>query len=51
MAAPHTLRQLLRYTALPITTIADQLGFADAETFRKFFQKHAGITATGFRKK
>ena len=40
---------LLRTTSLSITQIADQLHFADAPSFSKFFSRKKGITPKDYR--
>lgn len=42
-------RRLLRYSAVPVTEIGYQLGFADPAYFSRFFAKRAGMPPTQFR--
>jgi AraC-like DNA-binding protein len=41
--------RVLAYTDLPITTIADQLGFDDASNFSSFFARHTATSPSAFR--
>jgi AraC family 4-hydroxyphenylacetate 3-monooxygenase operon regulatory protein len=43
-------RRLLRYSAVPITEICYQLGFADPAYFSRFFTKRAGVPPSQFRR-
>jgi len=43
-------QRLLRETALPITEIADAVGFADYNHFSRIFKKQTGISARAYRK-
>jgi AraC-like DNA-binding protein len=42
-------QRILAHTELPITTIADQLGFDDASNFSSFFARHTAVSPTAFR--
>jgi len=42
-------RRLLRYTEKPVAEIGDQLGFADVQSFSRFFSKHEGRSPVQFR--
>jgi AraC family transcriptional activator of pobA len=42
-------RRLLLHTDLPVTEIADRLGFSDASYFVRFFKRLAGTTPRAFR--
>ncbi len=42
-------RRLLAHTLLPVATIGDQLGFAEATNFVKFFRRETGQTPGAFR--
>ncbi|MEZ5738657.1 MAG: helix-turn-helix domain-containing protein [Burkholderiaceae bacterium] len=42
-------KRLLAHTLLPVATIGDQLGFAEATNFVKFFRREAGLTPGAFR--
>ena len=42
-------RRLLAYTPMPITEIAQQLGYEDPSYFTKFFTKNVGDTPTAYR--
>jgi AraC-like DNA-binding protein len=42
-------KRLLAHTALPVAAIGDQLGFAEATNFVKFFRREAGQTPGAFR--
>ena len=51
--ASYTISQaknLLRHTDLAVKEIAEQLGFPEPFTFRKYFKKHTGISPTEYRK-
>jgi len=37
-------KRLLAHTLLPVAVIGDQLGFAEATNFVKFFRREAGLT-------
>lgn len=43
-------KRLLAHTAAPIATIADDLGFAEATNFVKFFRREAGCAPGAFRR-
>lgn len=43
-------RRLLRYSAVPITEICYQLGFADPAYFSRFFTKRTGVPPSQFRR-
>ena len=43
-------RRLLRYSAVPITEISYQLGFADPAYFSRFFTKRTGVPPSQFRR-
>jgi AraC-like DNA-binding protein len=38
------VKRLLRHTPLPVATIGDQLGAAEATNFVKFFRRETGFT-------
>jgi len=42
-------KRLLAHTLLPVATIGDQLGFAEATNFVKFFRRETGLTPGAFR--
>ena len=42
-------RRLLLQSSLPVSAIAEQLGFDDAPYFVRFFKRHAGVTPGAFR--
>lgn len=42
---------MLLYTNMQISEIADELGFADIETFSKFFKSKNGTSPTSYRRK
>ncbi|AMP98007.1 AraC family transcriptional regulator [Pedobacter cryoconitis] len=42
-------KRLLYYTDLDVKQIAYELGFEDHAYFSRFFKKHTGMTASGFR--
>lgn len=42
-------RRLLRYSAVPVSEISYQLGFADPAYFSRFFTKRAGVPPSQFR--
>jgi AraC family transcriptional activator of pobA len=42
-------RRLLAYTALPVAQVAQELGYADAAYFSKFFGRYAGNTPSAYR--
>jgi AraC-like DNA-binding protein len=42
-------KRLLAHTLLPVAVIGDQLGFAEATNFVKFFRRETGVTPGGFR--
>lgn len=42
-------RRLLAHTLLPVAAIGDQLGFAEATNFVKFFRRETGLTPGAFR--
>jgi AraC-like DNA-binding protein len=42
-------KRLLAHTLLPVAAIGDQLGFAEATNFVKFFRREAGLTPGAFR--
>lgn len=42
-------KRLLVYTVLPVSVIGDQLGFAEATNFVKFFRRETGSTPGAFR--
>jgi len=42
-------KRQLAHTLLPVATIGDQLGFAEATNFVKFFRREAGLTPGAFR--
>lgn len=42
-------KRLLAHTLLPVATISDQLGFAEATNFVKFFRRETGLTPGAFR--
>jgi AraC-like DNA-binding protein len=42
-------KRLLAHTLLPVAVIGDQLGFAEATNFVKFFRREAGLTPGAFR--
>lgn len=42
-------RRLLRYSAVPVTEISYQLGFADPAYFSRFFTKRTGMPPSQFR--
>ncbi|PTX01055.1 AraC family transcriptional regulator [Pararhodobacter aggregans] len=44
-------RRLLSETRLPVKDVAEMLGFNSAGYFTRAFQKNAGVTPSGFRKK
>jgi AraC-like DNA-binding protein len=44
-------KRLLAHTLLPVAVIGDQLGFAEATNFVKFFRREAGSTPGAFRAK
>jgi AraC-like DNA-binding protein len=44
-------KRLLAQTLLPVAVIGDQLGFAEATNFVKFFRREAGLTPGSFRAK
>ena len=44
-------KRLLAHTAAPVSTIADQLGFAEATNFVKFFKRAAGCAPGTFRRR
>nr|WP_294898783.1 helix-turn-helix domain-containing protein [uncultured Pedobacter sp.] len=44
-------QQLLNFSELTITQIADNLGFSDNSYFARFFKKHTGLSPQDFRKK
>lgn len=44
-------KHLLSQTELSVKEIADQLGFPEQFTFRKYFKTHAGMSPTQFRSK
>lgn len=43
-------KRLLAHTAMPVQTVASQLGFDEATNFVKFFRKAGGATPLAFRK-
>jgi AraC family 4-hydroxyphenylacetate 3-monooxygenase operon regulatory protein len=43
-------RRLLRYSAVPVTEISYQLGFADPAYFSRFFTKRTGVPPSQFRR-
>lgn len=43
-------RRLLRYSAVPVSEISYQLGFADPAYFSRFFTKRAGVPPSQFRR-
>lgn len=43
-------RRLLRYSAVPVTEISYQLGFADPAYFSRFFTKRTGLPPSQFRR-
>lgn len=42
-------KRLLAHTLLPVATVGDQLGFAEATNFVKFFRRETGLTPGAFR--
>lgn len=44
-------RRYLAFTAAPVGTIADRLGFADPAYFARFFKSGTGMTATQWRER
>jgi AraC-like DNA-binding protein len=42
-------KRLLAHTLLPVAVIGDQLGFAEATNFVKFFSRETGLTPGAFR--
>jgi len=42
-------KRLLAHTLLPVAVIGDQLGFAEATNFVKFFRRETGLTPGAFR--
>lgn len=42
-------KRRLAHTLLPVATVGDQLGFAEATNFVKFFRREAGLTPGAFR--
>jgi AraC-like DNA-binding protein len=42
-------RRLLAHTALPVAAVGDQLGFAEATNFVKFFRRETGMPPGAFR--
>lgn len=42
-------KRLLAHTLLPVAVIGDQLGFAEATNFVKFFRRETGLTPGDFR--
>ena len=42
-------KRQLAHTLLPVATIGDQLGFAEATNFVKFFRRETGLTPGAFR--
>ena len=42
-------KRLLAHTLLPVATIGDQLGFAEATNFVKYFRRETGLTPGAFR--
>ncbi len=42
-------KKLLEGTSLPLTDIIEQVGYSDASSFSRLFQKHQGITPTMYR--
>lgn len=42
-------KRLLAHTLLPVATIGDQLGFAEATNFVKFFRRETGLAPGAFR--
>jgi AraC-like DNA-binding protein len=44
-------KRQLAHTLLPVAVIGDQLGFAEATNFVKFFRREAGLTPGAFRAK
>lgn len=43
-------RRLLRYSAVPVTEVGYQLGFADPAYFSRFFTRRTGVPPTQFRR-
>lgn len=43
-------RRLLAHTGWPVSTIAEQLGFAEATQFVKFFRRETGVAPGAFRR-
>lgn len=43
-------RRLLRFTSMPVTTVGYELGFKDPAYFARFFRRHAGTTASEYRR-
>lgn len=41
---------LFRYTNLPVSTVAERVGYTDIRSFYKMFEKHFGITSTQLRR-
>jgi len=41
---------LFRYTNLPVSAVAEQVGYADVRSFYKMFEKHFGITSSQLRR-
>lgn len=42
-------RRRLRYTTVPVSTLAGELGFADQSYFSRFFRRRTGQSPTAFR--
>jgi AraC-like DNA-binding protein len=42
-------KRLLAHTVLPVSVIAERLGFEEATHFSKFFKRNTGCTPTEFR--
>ena len=44
-------KRLLAHTDLPITDLAETLGFEETTNFTKFFKRETGCTPTEFRRR
>ena len=43
-------RELLRYSMMTVSEIAEELGFPEIYSFSRFFKKHAGRSPTAWRR-
>jgi AraC-like DNA-binding protein len=50
MVTVNQAKSLLRKPGIQIKQVADELGFPEQFTFRKYFKTHTGMSPTEFRK-